>query len=144
MNDLENYLRQQIPLIESLGVKVVKCNNQLAELKAPLEPNRNHLGTVFGGSTYSVSVLACYSWLFQILKSRGLSSHVVIKSGHIKYLKPVNADFTSVCAAPEKEDYEKFILVLEKKKRSKITLRSQIRIHSLVAAEFEGEFVANL
>ncbi|OFZ29204.1 MAG: hypothetical protein A2622_14275 [Bdellovibrionales bacterium RIFCSPHIGHO2_01_FULL_40_29] len=143
-HELEKFLQTQIPLVATLGVRVIQANDDLVELRAPLEPNRNHLGTVFGGSIYSTAVLACYAWLYNVLKNRNLECHVVIKSGQIKYIRPVNGDFSCVCFSPAENDFEKFLLTLERKQRGQISLRSEIKVKSDVVCIFEGEFVAIL
>lgn len=143
-HDLEKYLRHQIPLVNSLGVMVLQANDDLVELSAPIDLNRNHLGTAFGGSTYSTAVLSCYAWLFNVLDNKNIKCHVVIKSGHMKYIRPIDGDYTAVCASPPAEDFERFLLTLERKKKSQIKLRSEIKLNSEVACIFEGDFVANI
>jgi thioesterase domain-containing protein len=144
LNELEKYLQTQIPLVESLGARIVQANDNLVEVHAPLAPNRNHLGTVFGGSTYCISVLACYTWLYNLLLNKKLTGHVVIKSGQMKYMRPVDGDFTSVCFSPSNDEIEKFLRILDRKKKSQMSLKSEIKMKSEVVCIFEGEFVALL
>ncbi len=142
--ELEDYLRHQIPIVETMGFQIVTANADQVDLFVPLQPNRNHLGTAFGGSTYSMSVLSCYAWLFHQLQTQKLPGHVVIKSGQIKYFSPVNQDFNTVCKAPNPIDFDKFLNILNRKKRSQILLQSQLMINSEVKCEFVGEFVATI
>jgi thioesterase domain-containing protein len=140
--DLEKYLRYQIPLVDTIGVKVIHATQEFVKLQAPLEPNRNHLGTAFGGSTYSISVLACYTWLFNLLDEKNIKTHVVIKKGQIQYFHPVNTDMISICKSPDAQDLEQFLNTLGRKKRAKLTLKSEVIVDSQVACQFEGEFVS--
>jgi thioesterase domain-containing protein len=142
--ELEKYLQHQIPLVETMGVRIIHADENLVEISAPLEPNRNHLGTAFGGSSYSISVLACYTWLFNTMKNRNLNCHVVIKSGQIRYVRPVKDEIVSTCHSPGEVEFKRFLSVLERKKKSQIRLQSTISSNSNSACEFEGEFVVNL
>ncbi len=144
LSELEDYLRHQIPIAETMGFQILKAQTDCVDLFVPLIPNRNHLGTAFGGSTYSMSVLSCYAWLFYQLQIQKLAGHVVIKSGQIKYFSPVNQDFNSVCLAAKAADIEKFLNILKRKNRSQISLQSQVIVNSEVKCEFVGEFVATL
>lgn len=142
--ELEKFLYQQIPLVKTMGVQIVEATDHVVKLKAPLEPNHNHLGTVFGGSTYSLSVLACYTWLFNVLHNQNLPAHVVIKNGQMKYSRPVDGEFTSICHSPTNEDFEKFFRTLKKRHKAPIFLQSEIQVNSQVAGLFTGEFIAKL
>jgi thioesterase domain-containing protein len=127
-----------------MGFKILVADDSQVQLFVPLQPNRNHLGTAFGGSLYSMAVLSCYAWLFNQLQKQNLSGHVVIKSGQIKYFSAVSGDFNSICLAPEALDFENFFATLKRKNKSQISLKSQIRQNSQVKCEFAGEFVATL
>lgn len=140
--DLEKYLRQQIPIVDTIGVKVLHASHDLVKLHAPLVSNRNHLGTAFGGSTYSLSVLACYTWLFNLLDEKSIKTHVVIKSGQIQYFHPVQADLISVCKSPDSKILDQFLNTLNRKKRAQLDLKSEIILNDQVACQFEGRFVS--
>lgn len=140
--DLEKFLRHQIPLVDTIGVTVVIASQELVKLEAPLIANRNHLGTAFGGSLYSLSVLACYTWLFNLLNEKETQTHVVIKTGQIQYVHPVNSDLVAICKSPETVQLNQFLNILKRKKRAQISLKSEILLGDQVACHFEGEFVS--
>lgn len=142
--ELEQYLHSKIPVISKLGVRVLHSSPDSIELSAPLDLNRNHLGTVFGGSLYTLSVLACYAWLFNLLQNENQTCHVVIKSGQIKYLSPAGGEFHSLCFSPKSAELENFLQTLGSKKKAKIILESEIQVASKIVCQFEGEFVALL
>lgn len=142
LQELDTYLRDQIPLVRALETEILRADENSVEIHAPLAPNRNHLGTVFGGSTNAVSVLACYSWLFNILDIHKFKCHVVIKSSRIQYLRPLKSGFSSICSSPGPEELDKFLKTLKRRNKAQIVLRSEITTGSEVACQFEGEFVA--
>ena len=139
--ELENYLRQQIPLTQALDVKVVRAESDSCEVLAPLNPNRNHLGTAFGGSLNSILLLACYTWLFNLLKKQGFDEHIVLKSSEIKYLLPVQEDIRAICKSPREQDLHKFLSAYKKKRRARIRLTATISVKEGTACELTGEFV---
>lgn len=141
-HELEQFLQAQIPIASALGAHVVQLSDELAEISAPLGLNRNHMGTAFGGSLNAILVLSCYAWLFNVLNSRKLPVHVIIKDSRIKYLKPVKAEFSAICRAPSDEELQRFLKTLEKKQQAQINLQASIAIGGVVACQFAGEFVA--
>lgn len=139
--DLERFLCEKIPLTKALEIKILHSGSDYAEIAAPLKPNINHFGTVFGGSLHSVLILSCYSWLFNLLEENGFSTHVVLKSSTVKHAGPVQKDFSAICKSPEPEATERFIKTMQKKKRAQITLKSSVQVDGKTVCELEGEFV---
>lgn len=136
--ELEQYLRREIPLAAALGIQVLRAESDAAEVRAPFGPNRNHLNTVFGGSLNAILLLTCYAWLFSELRRRGLNGHVVLKSSHIEYKAPVTGDIVAHCRAPAAADVDQFFKVVAKKGRAKITLAAEVP----GACQLTGQFVA--
>jgi thioesterase domain-containing protein len=134
--DLEHFLFDQIPLVQVMGVKIVEVNSQRSEIQAPLEQNRNHLGTAFGGSLHSMMVLSGYLWLFQNLDELGHKSHVVLAKSTAEYLKPVTGLICATCEAPDQMAYQKFLFTFEAKGRARIALNSRIKNHCVLVADF--------
>ena len=55
---LEKRILTDIPLARHIGVRVVEFDGSSLALGAPLAANSNHKGTAFGGSLFSLAVLA--------------------------------------------------------------------------------------
>ena len=55
---LEQLLHQDIPLTQALGLSVLDWSHGELRLSLPLAANLNHKSSMFGGSLYSLSVLA--------------------------------------------------------------------------------------
>jgi thioesterase domain-containing protein len=139
---LEAFLYRQIPLAKALGARVVRVDEKGAEVSAPLEPNRNHLGTVFGGSLHSILVLSAYVWLFHVLEKHDYSGHVILKSDKTQYLLPVQGEIKAVCSAPEREAVKRFFETFERKGKARILIPASVLVIEGEACVFEGEFVA--
>ena len=99
LEQLNKTLQHEIPLTEALAVTLSDYRNNSLTVNAPLAPNINHKQTAFGGSLYSVAVLA--GWALVNLR---LSEHdtllqqraqVVIYHSEMQYMKAVHGDFSA-------------------------------------------------
>jgi thioesterase domain-containing protein len=147
--DLEAFLHREIPLSKDMGVAVASLSGEALELSAPLEPNLNHKRTAFGGSLYSLAVLAAWGAVRGLLLKAGLSDcHVVIVEGNLSYLKPVDGPFRARCPGPGPEEAEAFRQGLERKGKARLSLECAVRAEGAgegegPAAVFKGVFAAS-
>jgi thioesterase domain-containing protein len=141
-SDLEQYLHEHIPLSRAMQVSVVEVAADSVTLAAPIEPNINHRGTVFGGSISAVAILAAWSLLHTRLRGEGVACRLVIQRNSIDYLKPVDGDFTARSLPPDAADWQIFTRMLARKGMARITIRCVLKCTDATVAEFEGEFVA--
>ncbi len=142
MKELQNFLYQKIPLSQHMQIQILELNENEAKLFCPLSANYNHMGTAFGGSISAGLLLACYAWFFNVLKIKGIESHVVVKESRINFIHPVESDFIVSCKAPPKSDYEKLLKILTKKDRAKIELNAAVLMDEKICAQMSAEFVA--
>lgn len=141
-NEFRDSLLKKIPLTDALGLEVLRFDARLTVLKAPHAPNRNHVNTVFGGSLYAVSALACYGLFSAISPESGVTSDdVVIQDGVIKYLRPVTGDFEVHAARPEEHRVRKFLDQVRRLGKGRLTLTASVRQDGDEKAVFEGTYV---
>ena len=138
--DLEKYLHEKIPLTVAMGVRVAECDDAHLVLTAPLEPNRNHLGTAFGGSLHSLATLSGYSLLWWLLRSP--EAHIVIRESTIRYEKAVSGELRAICHAPAPRELEGFWRDFSRKGKARLSLAATIEHEGHVAVQFTGVFVA--
>ncbi|HLT04481.1 MAG TPA: thioesterase domain-containing protein [Pseudomonas sp.] len=140
---LEALIHQDIPLTRAMRLSVRAWDGNELRLAMPLAANSNHKGTMFGGSLYSLSVLAGWGWLTLRLRDCDLGEgHIVIKGGQIEYPLPVADDAVAICAAPSEEEWEKFINQFRRRGRARLYL--DIRIPAADGADavrLRGEYV---
>ncbi|MGA8709551.1 MAG: YiiD C-terminal domain-containing protein [Steroidobacteraceae bacterium] len=141
---LELYLHQAIPLSRAMRVRVIAISDERAVLSAPLEPNINHRGTVFGGSAGTLATLAAWSLLHSRLQRRLPASSLVLQSSSIDYLRPMCSDFRAQAELAPGADWELFQRTLERRGRARIAAIAQLWAVEQAAARFSGEFVALL
>lgn len=138
--DLEKYLHEKIPLTVAMGVRVAECDDAHLVLTAPLEPNRNHLGTAFGGSLHSLATLSGYSLLWWLLRTP--DAHIVIRESTIRYEKAVKGELRAICRAPEPAELAAFRRDFGRKGKARLRLSATIEHNAEVAVSFTGVFVA--
>ncbi|HSI13434.1 MAG TPA: YiiD C-terminal domain-containing protein [Chthoniobacter sp.] len=138
--DLEKYLHEKIPLTVAMGVRVAECDDAHLVLTAPLEPNRNHLGTAFGGSLHSLATLSGYSLLWWLLRSP--EAHIVIRESTIRYEKAVSGELRAICHAPAAGELDNFRRDFSRKGKARLSLSATIEHEGQVAVQFTGVFVA--
>lgn len=138
--DFQNHAEKVFPVVSHLGLRVKDLSPQVSVLSGEWAPNKNHLETVFGGSLYSFSALACYGLIWSFLDHHQVNSQdIVISEGKIQYLSPVKGDFEVTCKASP--DLQKFLQALQKKSKARVTLAAEILYQQQVCARFEGQYV---
>jgi len=140
---LEDLIHQDIPLTRAMQLSVRAWDGDSLQLAAPLAANSNHKGTMFGGSLYSLCVLAGWGWLTLRLRDGDLDEgHIVIKGGQIEYPQPVIGDAVAICDAPSAEDWEKFTTQFRRRGRARLYLNIRIpAADGSDAVRLHGEYV---
>jgi thioesterase domain-containing protein len=139
---LQEYFHKHIPLSEAMAVEVEAATPQVVRLVAPLAPNTNHHGTVFGGSASAVAVLSAWGLLHVALVDADINAELVVQKSSMSYELPITGKFTSESMAPVPEKWQRFLTTLSKYKRARISIRSILNCDEKKVCEFEGDFVA--
>ena len=139
--ELESWVHEKIPISRSLDFRIYELKKTSVVLQVPLSSNRNHKGSVFGGSLYNSCLLACYILAHCELQDQGLSSEAfVVSSAEMKYLKPVLGDFF----VRVQWSFEDSALVLQRvksQKKVRWAFQAQVLWDQKICAEFTGQFV---
>lgn len=131
-------IHQKIPLTRQMKVKVVACSSKKVALKLPLKPNRNHLGTGFGGSVLASQALCCWAYLMNYYDEKGWDVSIVLQDSDANFKKPVVRDFIVECRAPRLAEMAELDLSLNKHRRGRIELKATA---ASGAVEFSGRYV---
>jgi thioesterase domain-containing protein len=123
-----------------MGVRVVERTGRYLILTAPLAPNRNHLGTAFGGSLNAIATLTGYSAVWLALNDS--TAHVVIRDSSISFRRPVHGDIRATCPLPSEAELDVFRSDFIRKGKARLSLQVFIDHDSERAVEFTGTFVA--
>ena len=142
LQSFQGYLNQVIPLTRALGINLDHYDGQRLDVSAPLALNHNHQGTGFGGSLYSVAVVAAWGLLELWLRETGRQGSVVIQSGEMDYRQPATADFLACAQLPLEADFKRFADTFDRKGRARLNLASRVYAGpDEPVAVFEGRFV---
>ena len=97
---IERLWHDEIPLSSHLGIRLERLDPQGVELRAPLAPNRNHMGTGFAGSVLAASSLAGWATVIAVL-GRVDGVNVVLQETQASFLEPVTDEFRVLATAPD-------------------------------------------
>jgi thioesterase domain-containing protein len=139
---LQNRIVAEFPLARHLGVVVESADDSGLVIYAPLAPNANHKGTAFGGSLFSVAVLAGWAWVTRYLATSDIVADAVIQESTMRYLVPVEGMFRATLLTPPPAQIEKFRKMLHRAGRGRIGLNVDIHHEAALATRFEGIFAA--
>lgn len=141
-------INDEIPLTNALGIRLLSWDGHALLLQAPLEPNRNHQGTGFGGSVYSAAVTAAWGLTELALADLGLKGNVVVQTGTIDYVDPVESDFYVICRLPGEEVPDRFRKSLARHGKGRLDLTAEVFCGTPTTepkgdpvAVFQGRFV---
>lgn len=140
---LADFLHEHIPLSRAMNVTAVRASVEEVVLEAPLEPNINVHGTMFGGSAATLGLLAAWSVLHLRLEAEGISNQLVIHRTEMEYLKPI-AGTAQAVARLEGADWASFLHTLERRGKARLKVDAALVFNGEPAARLAGEFVAIL
>ncbi|MDX1571599.1 MAG: YiiD C-terminal domain-containing protein [Xanthomonadales bacterium] len=142
--ELERHFHTQIPITAAMGLQVRHLRPGSIRLVAPLEANVNDKMTAFGGSLASLLTLAGWGLLHVELGRRELDADVVIQKSEFLYYHPVRGELTAYCDLPGEQEWERFITLLKRKRRSRVIVTSWIAGPESAAVTMEGRYAAFL
>ncbi len=140
---LDAYIRARIPLFTAMQARVETASPREVVLAAPLAPNINHSGTVFGGSAATLATLAAWALVNVGLAAEQLQAQVVVRRSGIEYPQPLRGEFRARCT-PQAAAWTRFCEVLRQRGRARLTLTAEVSDAGGVGAVLDGEFVAIL
>lgn len=138
---LQEYLDQCIALVPQMGIRVQSLDDSGLTLFAPLDPNKNHIGTAFGGSLSGLATLSCWGLLWILLRDEE-DQQIVIQDNSMRYMKPVRADFMAKCPMPGERELKRFQLAFSKHGKARLPLHAEVFSRGEQVGEFSGNFVA--
>lgn len=140
--ELEHYLHDRIPLARAMEIVVESVSDTEVVLAAPLAPNRNHRGTLFGGSAAAAATLAAWALLTIRLRDISISELLMIQRSDVRYDFPVTGHFRARSALASAKGWERFIETLKRKQRARISVIAALEQDGVSAIRFTGTFMA--
>jgi len=125
-----------------MQVSVLELSEDCVVLSAPLAPNVNHRGTVFGGSACTLSTLASWSLLFFRLKGNQPAASLVLQRNSMSYDRPIAGAFSARASLAPNAAWPEFLRTLERRGKARISVCAQLLCAGEPAGHFVGDFVA--
>lgn len=136
---LEEILREQLPLARFMDVRVEACDDSGLVLSAAGPPNVNLHGTMFGGSIGALALLAGWGLLRLRLLETGMDPEIVIQRSLARYLAPIAGAARAVAHAPAREEWERFLKTLRRRRKARILLEVEVFPDGDEEADLGGE-----
>lgn len=138
---LRTYLHDHIPLSRAMAVEVVEASAAHVLLEAPLEPNINMHGTMFGGSAATLALLAAWSVMHLKLEAEGIASQLVIHRTATEYLLPITG-LARASAHLDEASWSGFLQTYQRRGRARLSVAAELLFDGKIAGRLTGEFVA--
>ena len=140
---LVTFMRDEIPLAQTMDLQLHAANDTQLSIAAPLAPNINDKGCAFGGSLVSVMTLTGWGLVELELRMRGLDCDVFVGESTVRYLEPVWSDFLSEARLADGAGWATFFDTLDARGRARIEVVCQVPgTGDKPAATLEARFVA--
>lgn len=95
--ELQALIRSRIPVADFMQLEVLSLTPDQVDISAPLEPNRNVHGTLFGGSGTAIALVAAWSLVHARMHAQGLLQPLVVAQQSTQYFKPVTDRVLARC-----------------------------------------------
>jgi thioesterase domain-containing protein len=99
--EILSYLEESIEIVEKMGIRVVDLKNRYAKLMLPKNPNRNHIGSVYAGSLFTLGEMA--GGAVFLASFDYTQFYPVVKELTIRFKKPATTDMTVEVELTEKQ-----------------------------------------
>lgn len=141
---LEEILREELPLAHFMDVRVAAWDESGLTITAPMGPNANPHGTMFGGSIAALGLLAGWGLLRLSLRGEGFEPDIVVQRLLTEYVTPVVTGAEVTAVFPEPGDWDRFVRTLRRRRRGRILMEIQVRSAGAdeLAAVMDAWFVA--
>lgn len=140
--ELEHFLHEHIPLARAMSVRIVAADGDGLVLAAPLAANKNHHGTLFGGSASALAILAAWGWIHLRLDDEGLDPDLVIQKSSMRFVAPGRSDVTARCRGATDAAWRRFLRTYRRFGRARLELEAVLASEGEEVAWLRGAFVA--
>lgn len=137
---LQTFMRDHIPITQTMGLEVRRADPTRVTIAAPLAPNVNDKGSAFGGSMASVATLA--GWGLVWLKLNDEDGYdIMIRDTQLRYRRPVYAELVATANVLASQ-WQSFESALQARGRARIEISITIDGDEGAAMDMHGTYVA--
>ena len=141
--ELQALIRSRIPVADFMQLEVRSLTPDQVDISAPLEPNRNVHGTLFGGSGTAIALVAAWSLVHARMHTQGLLQRLVVAQQSTQYFKPVTDRVLARAVFAHPQAWGEFTQRLAQGQRARVPVQVELQQHEgQTAARVEALFAA--
>ena len=141
--ELQALIRSRIPVADFMQLEVRSLTPDQVDISAPLEPNRNVHGTLFGGSGTAMALVAAWSLVHARMHAQGLLQPLVVAQQSTQYFKPVTGRVLARAMFAHPQAWGEFTQRLAQGQRARVPVQVELQQHEgQTAARVEALFAA--
>ena len=142
-NELQTFIRTKIPAAEFMQVAVTRAEPDMIEVSAPLAPNSNVHGTLFGGSSAAIGLVAAWSLVYQRMLLDRIDATLVVSRHSMTYLRPVGGSFSALAQFADAQAWPHFTAALSENGKGRVCAAVKVLYNGKEAARLDAEFAAS-
>lgn len=120
IKQFQKFLHKSIPLTKDMGLKLIEFNQTTLKLTAPLSNNINDKGSVFGGSSSALMIIAAWSLIKLNCDDYDIDADIVIHKNETIWKKPLYSDLVLEAVFEEEYDFKQISKIVDNKRHKKI------------------------
>jgi thioesterase domain-containing protein len=96
LNQFQSFLHKEIPLTQQMGLQLNSLSDREVKMSAPLAPNINDKGSVFGGSSSALQIICAWSLVKLNCIQNSITADIVIYKNETIWQAPLFSNFQVV------------------------------------------------
>ena len=141
LKQLQDFLHQEIPLTKDMNLELINFDGMSLQAKAPLKNNINDKGSVFGGSSSALMIIAAWSLIKLNCQDNDIQADIVIHKNETIWQKALYGELFINAHFKKEYDFEQVKVLIDSKRHKRITclielLDADENIYSTMAAKY--------
>lgn len=128
--DMRDLFRTGIPFAQRSGIEATRLSKEGIDLKMPLAPNRNHVGTMYAGALFTLGEMMGGAVAMVYFIEHNLIP--IVKAFNIKFVKPATTDITTTYAMTD-EEVQRIIAECREKNKADYQIKLELKDQNGVA-----------
>ncbi|PXX97691.1 YiiD C-terminal domain-containing protein [Halomonas sp. LBP4] len=134
------WLAEAIPMVEHLGIRSIRRDDEQLIWELDLTPSLNDKGTGFGGALAAQTTLLGWCWTTLWLRRHSLTRDVVVAEARQRFLAPVTGDYRLVCRPENDDGPARLAERIAGRGRGRIALVQQLWCGDTLCLEARGDY----
>ncbi|MFK8012171.1 MAG: YiiD C-terminal domain-containing protein [Marinicellaceae bacterium] len=117
---LQDFLHQSIPITQDMGLMVDNVSGNTLKVRAPLSNNINDKGSVFGGSSSALMIIAAWSLIKIKCDENNIDADIVIHKNETIWQRALYADLIIEAQLKQEYNFKQIKKTIEDKRHQRI------------------------